>query len=211
MPKKEVPLQQLAQYLPDHTYEPVVAYLNHYKVHLTIAKSRGSVLGDYRHKIDTKNHRISVNGNLNKYAFLITLLHELAHLVTFEKFGNKIQAHGKEWKNIYSQILAQFIEQKIFPSDIEQELLRTLRNPGASTCSEESLQRILYRYDVRKNGYQLIEDLPAGAFFKIKDGRIFKKGNKRTKRYVCVEQETNRAYLFSAIHEVLLLETPGQE
>ncbi|MCH5600684.1 SprT-like domain-containing protein [Niabella ginsengisoli] len=205
MPKKEVPLPQLAQYLPENTYEPVIAFLNFYKVHLTIAKSRNSVLGDYRHSVDTKHHRISVNGNLNKYAFLITLLHELAHLITFEKYGNKIQAHGKEWKTIYGQVLAQFIEKKIFPTDIEYELLRTLHNPGASTCSEESLQRILYKYDPKKEGHSLVEDLPEGAFFRLKDGRVFQKGKRRTKRYSCLEVSTNKTYLFSPVYEVMIV------
>lgn len=206
MPKKEVPLQQLQQYLPDNTFEPVVSYLNFYKVHLTIAKSRQSILGDYRHKIDTQNHRISINGNLNKYAFLITLLHELAHLVTFEKFGAHTQAHGKEWKTIYGQILAQFIEKKIFPEDVQKELIRTLNNPGASTCSEESLQRILYKYDQQKKGVALLEQLPTGSLFKIKDGRIFQKGNKRIKRYTCTEVSSKKTFLFSGIYEVILLE-----
>ncbi len=120
MPKKEVPLLQLAQYLPDNTYESVTAYLNHYKVHLTVAKIRSSVLGDYRRPIHSKHHRISVNGNLNKYAFLITLLHELAHLITFEKYGHRVLAHGKEWKHIYGQILASFLEKKYF-----QKILNT--------------------------------------------------------------------------------------
>lgn len=204
MAKKEVPLQQLAQYLPDHTYEPVIAYLNFYKVHLTIAKSRNSVLGDYRHKADTRHHRISINGTLNKYAFLITLLHELAHLITFEKYGNRVQAHGKEWKSIYGQVLARFIEKKIFPDDIERELLKTLHNPGASSCAEESLQRVLYQYDVKKDGHLLLELLPEGAIFKIKDGRIFQKGKKRTKRYTCVEITSGKTYLFSAVYEVQL-------
>jgi Uncharacterized protein conserved in bacteria len=203
MAKKEVPLHHLAQYLPDNTYESVIAYLNFYKVHLTIARSRKSVLGDYRHKWGSANHRISVNGNLNRYAFLITLLHELAHLITFEQYGNRVQAHGKEWKNIYARLLAQFIEKKIFPVDIEYELLKSLRNPGASSCAEEDLQRVLYDYNERKDGYTLLERLPAGALFQIYDGRVFQKGNKRTKRYNCVEIATNKVYLFSGVYEVL--------
>lgn len=206
MPKKEVPLMQLAQYMPHNTYEPVAAYLQHYKVHLTIAKSRASVLGNYRHKADTKNHRISINGNLNKYAFLITLLHELAHLIAFEKYGRHIQPHGKEWKNVYSQVLAQFIEKKVFPEDIEHELYRTLHNPGASTCSEERLQRVLYRYDGQKGNFKLVEQLPEGTIFQIKGGRQFCKGAKRTKRYECLEIATGRKFLFSAIYEVKVIE-----
>src|SRR5512147_1935841 len=98
MPKKEAPISALQHFLPPDTLEPVLTYLHHYHVHLTVAKERKSILGDYRHRTHAKNHRISVNGNLNKYAFLITLLHELAHLLTYEQFGNSVMAHGMEWK-----------------------------------------------------------------------------------------------------------------
>ncbi len=206
MPKKEVPLIKLADYLPEGTYEPVLHYLNFYKVHLTIAKSRDSILGDYRHQIDTKNHRISVNGNLNKFAFLVTLLHELAHLLTYEKFGRRTQAHGREWKNIYGKILAQFIEKKVFPDDIEKELQRTLNNPGASTCAEVGLQRILYQYDEKKNGHFLVEQIPDGKTFRISDGREFIKGPKRRTRYVCKEISTGKSFLFSGVYEVVMAE-----
>ena len=101
MAKKEAHISQLQDFLPPNTYEGVLAYLHQYHVHLTVARERKSILGDYRHRIHDKNHRISVNGNLNKYAFLITLLHELAHLLTFEKFGNRVMAHGKEWKHVF--------------------------------------------------------------------------------------------------------------
>ena len=99
MPKQEAPLLELQTYLPATGFEEVLYYLQHHKVHLTISRKRQSILGDYRHAHSDKNHRISVNGNLNKYAFLITLLHELAHLFTYEKFGHRVQAHGREWKD----------------------------------------------------------------------------------------------------------------
>src|SRR5690349_6371391 len=124
MPKKEVPMGRLQDYLPPGTYEPVLEYLRQYHVHLTVARERKSILGDYRHRTHHQNHRISVNGNLNKYAFLITLLHELAHLLTFEKFGNRVSAHGREWKTVFGQLLAQFIEHNIFPADIKNTLIQ---------------------------------------------------------------------------------------
>ena len=88
MPKQEAPLVQLQSYLPPGSFEEVLYYLQHHKVHLTISRKRQSILGDYRHRTHQDNHRISVNGNLNTYSFLITLLHELAHLLTFEQFGS---------------------------------------------------------------------------------------------------------------------------
>ena len=114
MPKQEAPLHQLKAYLPEGSFDAVVEYLLHYKVQLTITKERKSVLGDYRNSHANENHRISVNGNLNKYAFLVTLLHELAHLFTYERFGHRVSAHGQEWKNEFSKILAEFLLKKVF-------------------------------------------------------------------------------------------------
>src|SRR4051794_28625310 len=105
MSKTEHPLHALKSYLPENSFEQVTFFLQHYKVHLTITKQRQSVLGDYRNAVNGKNHRISINGNLNKFSFLITLLHELAHLLAFNKYGNRTMAHGKEWKFIYSTLL----------------------------------------------------------------------------------------------------------
>lgn len=205
MPKQEAPLLELQSYLPPGSFDEVVHYLQHYHVHLTISRKRHSILGDYRHAVTDKNHRISVNGNLNTYAFLITLLHELAHLFTYERFGHRVQAHGKEWKAEFGKILAKFLLKKIFPADIEKALMSTLQNPAASSCGDEKLMRVLRNYDEKKDGLQLIEQLPAGALFAIKGGRIFKKEEKIRKRYKCVEVKTGKYYLFSPVYEVQLV------
>lgn len=201
MPKQEMPLLQLQSYLPVGSFDDVLFYLHQYKVHLTITRQRDSILGDYRHSHANKNHRISINGDLNKYSFLITLLHELAHLFTFERFGSRVSAHGKEWKNEYSRILARFLSKKIFPPDIEMTLLKTLQNPAASSCADVKLLRILHRYDPFKDGIVLIEQLPEGALFMTKDGRVFKKGALVRKRFKCEETESGKLYLFSPVFE----------
>jgi SprT protein len=201
MPKKEVPIGQLNDYLPPGTYEGVLAYLRQYKVHLTIARERKSVLGDYRHRTNHDNHRISVNGNLNTWTFLITLLHELAHLLAFEQFGNDIMAHGKEWKRVYGGLLDKFLQKKIFPPDIETELLRSLQNPAASSCAEEDLLRILRKYD-KQSHHRLVEELAYNALFRTSDGRVFQKGEKLRKRFKCAEVKTGKVYLFSPVYEV---------
>ena len=199
---EEHPMQALNMYLPPNTFENVVHYLHMHKVHLTVTRERRSVLGDYRNAVHGKNHRISVNGNLNKYAFLITLLHELAHLLTFEKYGHRVNSHGKEWKQVYGNMLANFVSKKIFPVDIEKELRQSLSNPAASSCAEEGLIRVLRNYDEAKVNVSFIEQLPKGAFFKIKDGRIFEKGDRLRKRFRCKEKATGMVYLFSPVYEV---------
>jgi SprT protein len=206
MAKQEAPLHQLGPYLPEGSLEDVLHYLHHYKVELTITRERQSILGDYRHSFGGKNHRISVNGNLNPYAFLITLLHELGHLFTYEQYGNKVQAHGMEWKQEYSKILAKFMLKKIFPKDIEKTLMKTLQNPAASSCADDALLRVLHQYDKKGEGVLLLETLPSGNLFKIKGGRIFRKEEKIRKRIKCVEIKTGKVYLFSPVHEIAIVD-----
>jgi len=202
MPRKEAPLNQLQTYLPPNTFEAVRQYLHQYRVHLTVAKERKSILGDYRHRTHGKTHRISVNANLNTYSFLITLLHELAHLLTFEKFGNKVQSHGKEWKFIFGQLLDQFIRHEVFPIDIKHALLQSLQNPAASSCADDVLLRVLKTYDKRRDNFVFVENVLEGQLFKTHDGKVFKKGEKLRKRFKCIEVATKRLYLFSPVYEV---------
>lgn len=209
MSVSEHPMQALAAFLPEGSFDQVVAYIHHYKVHLTISKQRKSVLGDYRHAGWGSNHRISVNGDLNKYEFLITLLHELAHLLTYELHKTRVEPHGKEWKANYSRLLADFVQQKIFPPDIEKALERSLINPSATANGETELLLVLRKYNpVKKEGVLHVIDVPEGALFQTTNGRIFRKGPVRRKRFECVEVKTGHRYTFSAVSEVKLLQEP---
>lgn len=187
----------------------MITYITEYKVHLTITRERQSVLGDYRHPYENKGHRISINGGLNKYAFLLTLLHEIAHLVTFMMYGNRVSAHGKEWKQEYSKILRQFVGKNYLPADIEAAVRDSLHNPAASSCADEDLMRVLKRYDRKKDNHYLVEQLPPGQLFKTKDGRVFRRGERIRKRFRCEEVPGKRVYLFSPVYEVELVNEPG--
>jgi SprT protein len=202
MAKKEAPISALQQYLPENTFDGVLNYLYQYHVHLTVSRERKSILGDYRHRTYDRNHRISINGSLNKYAFLITLLHEIAHLLTFEQFGDKVQPHGKEWKGVFGQLLAQFIQHNVFPEDIRQTLLKTLQNPSATSCADLNLLRVLKKYDSAASHVLFVEDIGEGELFRTHDGKIFCKGEKVRKRFKCTEIKTRRLYLFSPVYEV---------
>ena len=202
MPKQESPLQTLEEFLPPGSFNMVEQYLVHYKVHLTITRSRTTILGDYRHAVHGKNHRISVNGNLNPYGFLITLLHELAHLLTFQFHGNRVAAHGREWKKAFGEILKTFIQADIFPYIIRESLVKSLHNPAASSCADDDLMRVLRQFDDKRDGIHLVEELNKGELFAIKGGRIFKKGDVLRKRITCTELRTGKTYLFSPVYEV---------
>ena len=203
MPASKHSFESLKAYLPDGSFDLVMPLILHHRVHLTISRQRQTKLGDYRNAHGNKNHRISVNGNLNKYSFLITLLHELAHLLAYEQFGHRIQPHGNEWKRTYAAILKDFLALHLFPADIAHELKATLHNPAASSCAEDGLQRILVRYDVKRPGIKMVENLATGQQFRIPGGRIFVRGEVIRKRIKCFELPDMKPYLFSPLYEVM--------
>lgn len=200
--RQEAALQALASYLPPGSFEKILPWLLEHKIHLTITRERQTVLGDYRQPDRRSGHRISINGNLNKYAFLLTLLHEIAHMETFLQHGPRVAAHGKEWKHTYSAILKQFTAKGFLPHDVETAVTLYLKSPSASSCGDDHLYRVLKKYDPPKDGHCFVEDLPAGALFKTKDGTVFRRGEKIRKRYKCLDLHTGREYFFSPVYEV---------
>ncbi|MNI76104.1 hypothetical protein D3C73_1323090 [compost metagenome] len=81
-----------------------------------------------------------------------------------------------------------------------------MSNPAASSCSDLQLSRALKKYDADTTDILHVEQLPANANFKIKDGRRFTKGERIRKRYRCVCLDDKRVYLFNPLAEVFLLD-----
>nr|WP_315172196.1 SprT-like domain-containing protein [uncultured Flavobacterium sp.] len=193
----------LLKYLPEHAVKPVFELIVANQVHLKIVNERVTRHGDYRKGLSGK-HEITVNASLNKYRFLITLIHEIAHLVAFEKFGRNIKPHGAEWKYTFQRLMVPFIRPEIFPNHLLPLLARHFKNPAASSDTDATLALALKQFD-QQNDKSYIFEIPYGSVFRIHNGKIFKKGALRTKRYECVEISSNRMYLFNPNAEVELL------
>lgn len=193
----------LAKYLPEHSVKPVFDLIVANQVHLKIVNERTTRHGDYR-KGPNGKHEITVNANLNKYRFLMTLIHEISHLVAFEKFGRNIKPHGDEWKYTFQRLMVPFINPQIFPSQLLPLLARHFKNPSASSDTDATLALALKQYDP-ENDKNYVFEIPYGSVFRIKNGRIFKKVALRTKRYECIEVSSGKIYLFNPNAEVELL------
>jgi SprT protein len=203
MGKEETSFNFLQQFLPPNTYYQVEPYFSSHVIHLTITHERKSVLGDYRTPTKEKPyHRISINANLNPYSFLITLLHEIAHMTTYLHFKHSAPPHGKEWKTQFRHILIPFIGKQIFPPNIEKALLAYIHNPAASTCTDPRLFKALYRYDEHKEGWLLVDDLELNEKFAIESGQVFQKIEHLRTRSRCKEVKTGKMYYFMDIIEV---------
>ena len=195
--------ETLSKYIPEQAVNPVFELIVANQVHLKIVNERVTRHGDYRRGASGK-HEITVNANLNKYKFLITLIHEISHLVAFEKFGRNIKPHGDEWKYSFQLLMVPFIRPEIFPPNILPLLARHFKNPKASSDTDATLSLALKEYDA-ENDKNYIFELPYGSIFRISNGKIFKKIAQRVKRYECVEISSGRIYLFNPNAEVELL------
>ena len=195
--------ETLAKYIPEHTVKPDFELIVQNQVHLKIVHERVTRHGDYRRARSGK-HEITVNSNLNQYKFLITLVHEIAHLVAFEKFGKNIKPHGQEWKYSFQRLMVPFIRPDVFPSQLLPLLARHFKNPTASSDTDARLALALKYFD-QPNDKHFIFDIPVGSIFRIHNGKIFKKGNVRVKRYECTEVSSGRVFLFNPNAEVELL------
>jgi len=193
----------LGKYIPDQAVEPVFELIKALGVHLKIVDERVTRHGDYRRLADG-GHQITVNTNLNTYRFLITLIHEIAHLVAFQKYGARIKPHGKEWKYTFQNLMLPFIRPEIFPKQILPVIANHFKNPKASSDTDAKLSLALKEFDP-SNDKNYIFEIPEGSYFKIYNGKIFKKGARRVKRYECIETATGRIYLFQPNAEVELI------
>jgi SprT protein len=193
---------QLEKYLPQGFSSLIAELFIPVPVKFKIVNPRNTKLGDYRPAHNGLPHRITVNGNLNPYSFLITTIHEFAHLQAHVKYGRNIQPHGVEWKTTYRSLLIPIIETKKLPKDIEIALMNSLINTKASSCSDIGLSRILKNYDKQNDDYVLLEQLPINSKFNLQ-GKLFVKGPLRRKRFICEEFQTKKKYLIYAIAEVI--------
>lgn len=180
-------------------------------VQLRISRPRSTKFGDYRFPGKDGRHRISVNANLNPFAFLITLIHEMAHLKAFKDFGKTIKPHGTEWQQSFRSLSKPFLDAGIFPDDIKHHFINSLNRGSASSCTDVNLFRQLKVYDDTPDHITTLEQLPAGTIFAIGKDKIFKKGPKLRKRYKCLNLINKREYMVHPLAEVQIVDNKKED
>lgn len=194
---------RLSKYMPAAAAPVIARWIADSGCQFRISRSRATKLGDYRPPFNSRGHRISVNHNLNPYAFLITTVHEFAHLATWERHRNRVRPHGPEWKMHFKRLMLPFLDGQIFPLDVDAALRRHINNPSAASCTDRKLMTVLRRYNQVTEGLHTVESLSDGALFKLKNGRVFRKLAKLRVRHRCIELKTRRLYLFHPLAEVM--------
>lgn len=195
--------EQLQEYIPKNALSKVLELLEYDNLIVKIKNERKTKHGDYR-PLPNGKHQITINSNLNKFRFLITLIHEIAHFEAFQKYGRFIKPHGPEWKQMFQHLMLPFLNPEIFPSDLLPLLAKHFKNPKASSDTDTQLALALKQFD-EPNDKTLIFEVPLGHSFRLYNGKVFKMIKKRVKRYECVELKTGKLYLFNPNAEVELI------
>ena len=197
--------QILSKYLPNDFVPYISELIMQSDVKFKIVAPRRTKLGDFKAKGDKNNKsQITINGDLNPYAFLITTLHELAHLHTYNKYKYKVRPHGKEWKKEFSILLNPILIHDALPNELKIALEKSIQNLKASSCSDIHLSRALKKYDPSKRTVTL-EELDENTCFAI-NKKTYLKGKLRRTRYLCKEMSSGKSYLIHALAEVNVLE-----
>ena len=188
------------KHIPENAIDLVQSLMELHDINLKIVNQRQTKHGDFR-KLPNGKFQITINNSLNSYQFLLTLVHEIAHHITFKKYG-RVQPHGKEWKQQFQHLMLPFLQSTIYPSDMLGPLAQYLKNPKASTDSDVKLSLAL-RENIAEIGKSFIFELPVNSTFIFRD-KLYRKGNKRRTRFECIQLETNSVYLFNQNAEVIL-------
>lgn len=196
----------LEDHLPEKALDQIAQLILIHKVNLTITRSRVSKLGDFRAPTNKRPPRLSINGDLNKYAFLLTLLHEIAHLLVWNTHRLKyrrIKPHGLEWKEEFQKLMNPFLNEEIFPNDLLSIMIKHIQNPKASSSSDIALQRALKKYDEGEN-LPILADLEIGDSFNFR-GKRFEILKKNRSRYLCIEYISRKKFLIHSMIEIDML------
>lgn len=186
---------QLDGFIPPLAQNMVAGFLIEKNAQLTISKPRKTKLGDYRPPLKKAYHRVSVNGDLNPFAFLLVTIHEFAHLLVWNNYKNNVRIHGPEWKMYYKQLYQEY--QHCFPKNLQIILKDHFKKLSAATLNNPMLIRNLIHMD-KDIEITMVNDLKKGDIFDFND-KQFKIIEKRRTRYLCKNMDSGKKYLVSGV------------
>ncbi|MEM9672946.1 MAG: SprT-like domain-containing protein [Cyclobacteriaceae bacterium] len=182
-------------FVPKAAEDYCVSLWRQYGFRLKVSKHRRSKWGDYRYRRSangTERHQISVNRTLPAEAFLLTYLHEVAHLMAFQQHGFHIRPHGAEWKSCFRQLLQPVLTQLMVSEEVQLPLQRYAQNPKATVHADAALLRALLR-DKPMDG-----NIPLSLVAEQKEfvfqGKKFLKEKVRRTRALCREVASGKRY-----------------
>lgn len=201
--------RRLEARIPASTVAFVVDLLLCQPVQVIVTPPRRTRLGSYMAPLPSRPwHRITVNADLNPFAFLVTLLHEIAHMQAFRAASRRIAPHGREWKRAFGKLLSELVRDPALPSDFTAVINDMLADPRASSCGDPALTAVLSRYDAQSNPQPRVDELPVGSTFRLGSGRVFRHKRRLRTWHLCEEVHTRQTFRVRGSSRAELLHTP---
>lgn len=196
-------MQNFLNYIPINAQPYCKALREKYDFKFVLKRSRLTKLGDFKINRANGQYSVSVNHDLNPYQFLITFIHELAHLKVAEDHPRSVKSHGNEWKNAFIELLQPILTDEVFPEPLLSVLKKHMINPKAAAGSDPRLWNALKAFDSTEINHQLNSVADGNAFIFRK--KQFIKIKKRRTRVLCKAQGSSRLYLIPGIADVEIL------
>jgi len=193
-------MQDFLNYIPLSAQPYCKTLRAQYDFKFILKRSRLTKLGDFRVNRASGEYSVSVNRDLNPYQFLITFIHELAHLKVAEDHPRSAKSHGQEWKMAFKELLHPVLTETVFPEPLYSVLKKHMLNPKAAAGSDPKLWNALKEFDDEKESCQL-NSLEDGSSFIFRK-KQFTRVRKRRTRILCKEVTSRRLYLIPGIADV---------
>ncbi len=188
--------------IPNEALDYCIAIWTETPFSFKVTRERKTKLGDFRFRPDQPFQTITINGSLNPYQFLLTFIHEVAHLRAFKNYGRRIKPHGSEWKSTFKSLIAPLLNQDVFPQNILIPLRKHMQNPKASSAGDLWLMKEMGKYDeVKESEECFLADLPLGSSFEL-SGRMFRKESVKRTRALCLELSSKRKFYVNLLAKV---------
>ncbi len=192
---------QLGQFVPPAATAYCQQLYQEYNFVFHVVKPRRTRLGDFR-RWPNGQTRITVNANLNAYAFLITYIHEVAHADVCRNHKRRVLPHGVAWQRAFQRLMQPCLTNAVFPPEILQPLRQYMARPAATTSAHAALVAALRQFDparARDNSADRVclNEVPVGSQF-IFSKKTWQRGTMRRTRIVCKELSSGKSYAILA-------------
>lgn len=166
------------KYFPGKTGSRMLEWLREKKCTLEVVKDRKTLNGDY----SPADRKIKINEGLVGFRFLITFLHEFAHVNAtdegIEDSHTDCSSHGRLWKNYFSKLLINECNKyDTFPEELLPHVYKYAQDITATTPL--FLTNAIKQYENPDKKFTSLRDIPEGAKFLIPNKEeVYVKGPK---------------------------------
>jgi hypothetical protein len=185
--------------LPNNTWQLVSKWLSPYPCSVLLSRPRKTKIGDFRPARANKPTTITLNRDLAPYQMLLTLTHEIAHLINWSENGRKVAAHGPEWRNNFSALLRELSLIEDLDPQFKAAILNHARKPRSSAMYDPALFRLLRQLE--GDSTTLLADIAIGSPFFF-HGRAFTKESSARSRCICRAHDNGAKYRIAKLAPV---------